>query len=667
MDRRIERRIRRIKKKNNRENFGTEIILSILILSSLEDRKKLQELSEKLIKEIEINSLKYQVEIITHIDNSETCLKLKKKNMIKSCGGRFFTIMEVNGTLPVVESVNKIKDNFYSPNFSLQHEKSNICFWNRENILVREDFSQDFSQIKDNENSKKIISFSLYGENKLYTENAIINCEKAKIFYKDWIVRIYYDNSVPEKTVSELKKYDFVEIIDMSKSEIKNGKFWRFLVLFEENIECHIIRDTDSHLSLRERNAVEKWLKSGKKFHVMRDHPNHSNVKNWPILAGLWGGKPDIKLREIFKNFSHIYSSNNNYGSDQDFLGKFFWNYIKNNCLVHDSFKIIDFGPSEPFPDKRINFEYVGSVMVDGKERESDTKILIDNISSEKYVSDDILLCYNFIPSVCEHILDISKKNYMTAVLKPLHNYPCFNPLKINMFDKVFVKTDLLNMFLQKLYPRIRNKFILLTSCSDIEVDEKYKEFLDQDKIVKWIGVNISFKHKKLFKIPIGFQEKDRSRGGTAEGIGGDQNLLMKFYKNRKKYEEKENKILVTNVSNTHSSRKHIHRDLNKDIYTHLEKVPFENYMDEINKYRFVLSPRGNGIDTHRFWEISLSGSVPIVENSGLDDLYEKFPCIIVKNFQDITENTIKNFIYDEEKAKNIEKYLLVENLVKLF
>ena len=48
-----------------------------------------------------------------------------------------------------------------------------------------------------------------------------------------------------------------------------------------------IIRDADSRLSRRDFCAVEEWLKSGKMFHVLRDHPSHSN---FPISGGLWGG-----------------------------------------------------------------------------------------------------------------------------------------------------------------------------------------------------------------------------------------------------------------------------------------------------------------------------------------------------------------------------------------
>ena len=49
-------------------------------------------------------------------------------------------------------------------------------------------------------------------------------------------------------------------------------------------------RDLDSRLSFREKMAVDEWVESGLRFHVMRDHPSHSM---WPMSGGMWGGTRD--------------------------------------------------------------------------------------------------------------------------------------------------------------------------------------------------------------------------------------------------------------------------------------------------------------------------------------------------------------------------------------
>lgn len=85
--------------------------------------------------------------------------------------------------------------------------------------------------------------------------------------------------------------------------------------------------------------------------------------------------------------------------------------------------------------------------------------------------------------------------------------------------------------------------------------------------------------------------------------------------------------------------------------------------MENINDYKFVLCPRGVGTDTHRFWEVLLTNSIPIVEKNNLSDFYKNFPCIIVNKFSDINKELLNNFI--TEKGNNINKYLLLENFEK--
>ena len=64
------------------------------------------------------------------------------------------------------------------------------------------------------------------------------------------------------------------------------GMFWRFLVADDASVERFIVRDSDSRLNAREAHAVAEWMKSGKKVHTIRDHPNHDR----PLNGGLWGG-----------------------------------------------------------------------------------------------------------------------------------------------------------------------------------------------------------------------------------------------------------------------------------------------------------------------------------------------------------------------------------------
>ncbi len=175
--------------------------------------------------------------------------------------------------------------------------------------------------------------------------------------------------------------------------------------------------------------------------------------------------------------------------------------------------------------------------------------------------------------------------------------------------------------------------------------------------------------HNKVVKVPIGFEENERCINGPASNNGahegGDQNTLREIYKNKTSFETKKNTILLPWCGQTHRYRNNIHFLSNLDFVENVPKLKFKQYMEKINEYKFVIVPRGTGEDTHRFWETLFVNSVPIVQRSGLEDFYNKFPCIIVDQFTDITPELLNNFQYDKNKAKNIEKYILLDKITE--
>ena len=60
---------------------------------------------------------------------------------------------------------------------------------------------------------------------------------------------------------------------------------WRFFPILDQDVDVLLVRDLDSHISMREVSAVKEFLNSTKDFHIMRDHPFHIQ----PIMGGLWG------------------------------------------------------------------------------------------------------------------------------------------------------------------------------------------------------------------------------------------------------------------------------------------------------------------------------------------------------------------------------------------
>ena len=203
--------------------------------------------------------------------------------------------------------------------------------------------------------SKKLITFSLWGDNPKYTVGAVKNAILAKTIYPEWICRFYTGLSVPLEIIEELMSHDNVEVIMMNEQGNWSGMFWRFYPASEDDVDVMISRDCDSRLSMREKVAVDEWLESDNGFHIMRDHPWHGTH----ILGGMWGTKKGV-LSEM-KNMIDNYTKGEFWQVDQNFLSRVIYPIVKDNIFVHDEYHNYN-EDKRKFPTERINKEFVGDV-----------------------------------------------------------------------------------------------------------------------------------------------------------------------------------------------------------------------------------------------------------------------------------------------------------------
>jgi hypothetical protein len=194
---------------------------------------------------------------------------------------------------------------------------------------------------------KKIIAYSLWGNNPKYTIGAIKNAEQVKLMYPEWKARFYVGSSTDKSIVQSLKEKD-AQVIEMLEAGNWSGMFWRFEAASDSDVM--ISRDCDSRITLREVNAVNEWLLSDKLFHIMRDHPWH----NAPILGGMWGVKSPLlkNIKEMISKFE----KGDFWQVDQNFL-KLLYPYVKKHAMVHD-----EFFEKMPWPQPRNTLEFVGQV-----------------------------------------------------------------------------------------------------------------------------------------------------------------------------------------------------------------------------------------------------------------------------------------------------------------
>lgn len=209
---------------------------------------------------------------------------------------------------------------------------------------------------------KKVISFSLWGNNPDYGSGALINAQLAGLYYPEFECWVYlHKDSVPEETIEALSKQSNVKLIfksgDLKDLSIK-PMMWRFEAIDDPEVEIMLSRDTDTRILQREKVAVDEWIKSGKKFHIMRDHPHHT----FKILGGMFGSR---KLNGInWSKLANDYPRTGDRDYDQKFLEEKIYPAIKNDSVIHTSFQHYHGEDYKPFPtqfsnDHRFVGEYI--------------------------------------------------------------------------------------------------------------------------------------------------------------------------------------------------------------------------------------------------------------------------------------------------------------------
>ncbi len=180
----------------------------------------------------------------------------------------------------------------------------------------------------------KIVSFSIFGNNPIYSKGLERNLDLASTHYPDWKLRVYSDVQNYRDLEKQFRQSN-IELIESDLRHPNHGLFERFRPMFDSSVELWISRDLDSRITSREAAAVYEWENSGEVLHVMRDSHNHS----YPIMAGMFGMKKINRFSQIaIRNKIESYYGNQMH-YDQLFLSEIVWKKYKGSCLIHDHWR----------------------------------------------------------------------------------------------------------------------------------------------------------------------------------------------------------------------------------------------------------------------------------------------------------------------------------------
>ena len=205
-----------------------------------------------------------------------------------------------------------------------------------------------------------VFSFCLYGSDPKYTLGMIENVKIINDKFNGWYIYIYYDN-VPENILEQLQLYNNVVLI---KSVYTNHKTMldRFKAIDNVDVDIMMVRDADSRIHDRDLWAINQFINSNKKLHIIRDHRYHQR----PIMGGIFGMKKgflNFNIENAIKIFQQ--QQGNCYGVDETFLQHCIYPIaIKTNDYLLHGHKISTNEMVTPFPFPIDNDNFCGQVVI---------------------------------------------------------------------------------------------------------------------------------------------------------------------------------------------------------------------------------------------------------------------------------------------------------------
>lgn len=171
--------------------------------------------------------------------------------------------------------------------------------------------------------------------------------------------------------------------------------------------------------------------------------------------------------------------------------------------------------------------------------------------------------------------------------------------------DILYLRSDGLSQFLSQGAPTQR---VVLAGGTDHDITKAEYETMTSFPSTKFFVQNLDFPEtSNIFSLPIGVEDLSWGKNGMPWNFR--KKLITRT---------KAQKILIGPFGNTHKVRSDCLRaGMSSKISQVLpERLPSWRYSSIASRYLFVACPRGNGLDTHRFWETLYRGSVPVVKDS---------------------------------------------------
>lgn len=347
-----------------------------------------------------------------------------------------------------------------------------------------------------------------------------------------------------------------------------------------------------------------------------------------------------MRINEILLQQLYLYNIRGNVPQETE-------NYIiQNKLIIYDIIQNVNFSDHNYYPYDNFEWRYneanVRTPFFNG-ERKSMIKLHDDNqiynyISTNIFIQDEDLICGENIQALADVFLgkqssiDWNPNNRQFSkeivnIENDIGNHDNF----LRNHKVLFVCTHDKEAVYEKFRNNDVSNNILITHNSDNEINQEH--LFEISRFKKQLSQNCRIRHDKLTSIPIGIENRQWFNHSIFHNVRRNPIIKTKHI------------YFNFSIGTSIFSRQNCYDKLiNKIPWS--ERVPKEQYFEELKRHKYAICPRGNGLDTHRVWECLYLDVIPIMlrsETLNIDNL----PIIYLNDWNELDPNNLTNSFYN--------------------
>jgi hypothetical protein len=231
--------------------------------------------------------------------------------------------------------------------------------------------------------------------------------------------------------------------------------------------------------------------------------------------------------------------------------------------------------------------------------------------------------------------------------------------------ESIYCHPTAIQNFISNYLPNIKFPFILVSGDSDKTVPQDIRNevnyLLNHPLLICWYSQNCTEPSEKLKQLPIGLDfhtiERSASLWGPKQTLSQQEEDIFNLLS-----------LNLPRISKCYGNFQFLmNTRYGRDRIEAYSKIPqslvfYEpiktqriNCWKNMIKYKYVISPHGNGLDCHRTWEALALGCIPIIKSSPLDSMFKDLPVLIINEWSQINQELLDTF----KPSGNLDKLRL--------